>query len=153
MRPLFTRFVPLRNAQTAALLLLSLGMAGISNGKALAADSVAAARANNTGVALMNQQLMEKALAKFEEARKLDPSSAIPALNQGIALLYLRKLPEAEEALKKAGSIDPNNVRVWYSLGLPHFTANNPSLAANASNALSRSMLTTQTATTISARS
>jgi Tfp pilus assembly protein PilF len=131
MRPLFTRFVPLRNAQTAALLLLSLGLAGISNGKALAADSVAAARANNTGVALMNQQLMEKALAKFEEARKLDPSSAIPALNQGIALLYLRKLPEAEEALKKAGSIDPNNVRVWYSLGLTHFTGDNPSLAVD----------------------
>src|ERR1700747_1578157 len=55
-------------------------------------DSVAAARLNNTGVALMNQQLLEKALAKFDEAHKLDPTSAVPILNQGIALLYLRKL-------------------------------------------------------------
>jgi Tfp pilus assembly protein PilF len=131
MRPFFTRFVRLGSSQIVMLLLLSLVMAGLWNGKALAVDSTAAARANNTGVALMNQQLMEKALAKFEEARKLDPSSAIPALNEGIALLYLRKLPEAEEALKKAGSIDPNNVRVWYSLGLTHFTGDNPSLAVD----------------------
>jgi tetratricopeptide (TPR) repeat protein len=129
MRPSFSRFFRLQNPQITVLLLLSLGMTGPWNEKAHAADSAAAARANNTGVALMNQQLMEKALAKFEEARKLDPSSAIPTLNQGIALLYLRKLPEAEEALKKASSIDPNNVRIWYSLGLTHFTGDNPSLA------------------------
>ncbi len=92
-------------------------------------DPVVAARLNNTGVALMNQQLMEKALAKFEEARKADPTSAVPILNQGIALLYLRKLPEAEQALRQAAAIDPNNVRIWYSLGLTHFTGDNPTLA------------------------
>ena len=92
-------------------------------------DSVAAARLNNTGVALMNQQLMEKALAKFEAAHKADPSSAIPMLNEGIAQLYLRKLPEAEAALKQAAAIDPNNTRIWYSLGLTHFTGDNPTLA------------------------
>ena len=48
-------------------------------------DPIAAARVNNTGVALMNQQLMEKALAKFDEAHKIDPTSAVPILNQGIA--------------------------------------------------------------------
>ncbi|WP_251106771.1 FG-GAP-like repeat-containing protein [Alloacidobacterium dinghuense] len=92
-------------------------------------DTVAAARINNTGVALMNQQLTEKALAKFEEARELDSTAAVPMLNQGIALLYLRKLPEAEEALKQAAAIDPNNVHIWYSLGLTHFTGDNPTLA------------------------
>jgi tetratricopeptide (TPR) repeat protein len=94
-------------------------------------DSVAAARFNNTGVALMNQQLLEKALAKFEMAQKADSTSAVPILNQGIALLYLRKLPEAETALKQAAAIDPNNVRVWYSLGLTHFTGDNPPLATD----------------------
>ncbi|HYK36239.1 FG-GAP-like repeat-containing protein, partial [Alloacidobacterium sp.] len=92
-------------------------------------DSISAARVNNAGVALMNQQLLEKALAKFQEARKMDPSSAVPVLNEGIAQLYLRKLTEAEAALKQAASMDPNNVRVWYSLGLTHFTGDNPSLA------------------------
>lgn len=92
-------------------------------------DSVAAARVNNTGVALMNQQLLEKALARFQEARRMDPASAVPVLNEGIAQLYLRKLPEAEAALKQAAAMDPNNVRVWYSLGLTHFTGDNPSLA------------------------
>ncbi|QNI34955.1 VCBS repeat-containing protein [Alloacidobacterium dinghuense] len=77
----------------------------------------------------MNQQLTEKALAKFEEARELDSTAAVPMLNQGIALLYLRKLPEAEEALKQAAAIDPNNVHIWYSLGLTHFTGDNPTLA------------------------
>ena len=48
-------------------------------------DSIAAARLNNTGVALMNQQLMEKALAKFDEAHKINPTAAVPILNQGIA--------------------------------------------------------------------
>ncbi len=92
-------------------------------------DPIAAARLNNTGVALMNQQLLEKALAKFDEAHKIDPTAAVPILNRGIALLYLRKLPEAEEALKQAAAIDANNVRIWYSLGLTHFTGDNPTLA------------------------
>jgi tetratricopeptide (TPR) repeat protein len=94
-----------------------------------APNSVTAARFNNTGVALMNQQLMEKALTKFDEAHKADPSAAVPILNRGIALLYLRKLPEAEESFKQAAAIDPNNVHIWYSLGLTHFTGDNPTLA------------------------
>ncbi|HEX3469881.1 MAG TPA: FG-GAP-like repeat-containing protein, partial [Silvibacterium sp.] len=87
------------------------------------------ARLNDIGVALMNQQLTEKAIAKFEEAHAADPSSAIPLMNKGIALVYLRKLPEAEEALKQAVAIDPNSARAWYSLGILHLDASNPKLA------------------------
>src|SRR5277367_3274208 len=108
---------------------VSLGNSLYASTADTAHDPIAAARMNNTGVALMNQQLLEKALAKFEEAHKIDPTSAVPILNQGIALLYLRKLPEAEAALKQAAAIDPNNVRTWYSLGLTHFTGDNPTLA------------------------
>jgi Tfp pilus assembly protein PilF len=149
MRANVRRFVPAENPQAcfltscrpqrkasvhlcfAAILLLSLSLNAPLRASTAdtSHDPIAAARLNNTGVALMNQQLMEKALAKFEEARKIDPTSAIPILNQGIALLYLRKLPEAEQALKQAAAIDPNNVRVWYSLGLTHFTGDNPTLA------------------------
>ena len=73
---------------------------------ALAADqhgsAAEASRLNNIGVALMNQQFTEKALAKFEAAHAADPSAAVPLMNMGIALLYLQKLPEAEDALKAA---------------------------------------------------
>ena len=62
-----------------------------------------AAKLNNLGVAMMNQQLMEKAVVKFDAAYKLDPSLAVAELNKGIALLNQQKLPEAENALQ-AGS-------------------------------------------------
>src|SRR6516225_1012282 len=79
-----------------------------------------AAKLNNLGVAMMNQQLMEKAVAKFDAAYKLDPSLATAELNKGIALLNQQKLPEAEEALQQSGVQDPGNPRGWYNLGLVH---------------------------------
>jgi tetratricopeptide (TPR) repeat protein len=79
-----------------------------------------AAKLNNLGVAIMNQQLMEKAVVKFDAAYKLDPSLATAELNKGIALLNQQKLPEAEEALQQAAAKDPDNPRVWYNLGLVH---------------------------------
>src|SRR5271169_2672821 len=79
-----------------------------------------AAKLNNLGVAMMNQQLMEKAVVKFDAAYKLDPSLATAALNKGIALLNQQKLPEAEASLLQAAAQDPKNPRVWYNLGLVH---------------------------------
>ncbi len=54
-----------------------------------------AVRLNNIGTALMSQQLLEKAIDKFGEAYRLDPSLTVAELNRGIALLYLQRLPEA----------------------------------------------------------
>ena len=85
-----------------------------------------AARLNGIGVALMNQQLTEKAAAKFEEAHAADPKSAIPMLNEVIALLYLQKLPEAEQALRQAATMAPDNPRTWYNLGLTEMDEANP---------------------------
>ena len=89
-------------------------------------DTPQAARLNGIGVALMNQQLTEKAAAKFEEAHAADPRSAIPVLNHGIALLYLQKLPEAEQALRQAAAMAPENPRTWYNLGLTEMDEANP---------------------------
>ncbi len=66
-----------------------------------------AAKLNNLGVAMMNQQQMDKAVAKFDAAYKLDPSLAVASLNKGIALLNQQKLPEAEAALQQAASPGP----------------------------------------------
>jgi Tfp pilus assembly protein PilF len=83
----------------------------------------ASARLNNIGVALMNQQLLDKALQKFQASVQADPASSIPLVNEGIAYIYLRKLPEAEEALKKVVAADPTRVRAWYCLGLTYFSS------------------------------
>lgn len=117
-----------------ALVLVLLGLFVVTSQRGWADapshDLVEAARLNNIGVALMGQQFTEKALQKFDEAHKVDPSSAIPMLNQGIALLYLRKLPEAEAVLKQATVLDPKNVRIWYSLGLTQLAESKSDLAA-----------------------
>ncbi len=88
-----------------------------------------AAHSNNVGVALMNQQLPGKALVKFEDAHRADPSSPIPQINKGIALIYLRRLPEAEQLLSAASTANPKNPRVWYSLGLAQLDAGNQASA------------------------
>ncbi len=77
-----------------------------------------AAKLNNLGVALINQQLMEKALEKFDAALQADPAFTVAELNKGIALLNLQKLPEARKTLEQAAKEDPSNPRVWFNLGL-----------------------------------
>ncbi len=106
---------PLRRFVTGVIAYCLLSAAGWADTPQVRAE---AAKLNNLGVAMMNQQLMEKATAKFDEAYKLDPSLAVAALNKGIALLNQQRLPEAEEALRQAEAKDPDNPRVWYNLGL-----------------------------------
>jgi len=81
-------------------------------------DTAQAARLNNLGVALMNQQMQEKAVDKFAAAFKADPTLTTAEINQGLALLYLGRLPEAEKALEHAATLAPNDPRAWYNLGL-----------------------------------
>ncbi|MGC2398780.1 MAG: FG-GAP-like repeat-containing protein [Acidobacteriaceae bacterium] len=98
----------------AALLIpLSAGHADVP-----APQKVEAAKANNLGTALMNQQLLEKAAAKFADAYRLDPGLVQAEVNRGIALVYLQKMPEAQEALEKAAAQNPKDPHVWYALGI-----------------------------------
>jgi Flp pilus assembly protein TadD len=85
-----------------------------------------AVRLNNIGTALMSQQLLEKAVDKFGEAYRLDPSLTVAELNRGIALLYLQRLPEATKALQQAAAQAPNNPRIWYAFGLLYRSDNKP---------------------------
>jgi tetratricopeptide (TPR) repeat protein len=109
--------------------LLTLFACAFCTGAGASQAELNAGRLNNVGVALMNQQLTEKALAKFQDAHKADPAAAIPVVNEGIALLYLQRLPEAETALKQAAAMEPDNPRAWYALGLVHLGASEPKLA------------------------
>ena len=81
-------------------------------------DASEAARLNNLGVALMNQQRMDKAVEKFDAALQMDPAFATAEMNKGIALLNLQKLTEAEAALKHAAGAKADDPRIWCNLGL-----------------------------------
>jgi tetratricopeptide (TPR) repeat protein len=77
-----------------------------------------AARLNNVGCAYMNQQLFEKALKAFQQAREADPKLLVIRLNEGVAYLNLQKIDEAKALLEDVLKQEPKNPNAWYSLGL-----------------------------------
>jgi tetratricopeptide (TPR) repeat protein len=102
----------------AALTLAAVAASLQTSDSAQPPNAAEAARLNSMGIALMNQQLTEKAAAEFAEAEAADPTAAVPVLNRGIALLYEEKLGQAEQELDRAAKMAPNDARVWYNLGL-----------------------------------
>src|SRR5689334_16327095 len=77
-------------------------------------------RANNLGVAYLNQQKLDQGLKEFQNAAALDKNNATVQLNLGIALLNLSRVPPAEEALQRAAQLDPKNSAVWFNFGMLH---------------------------------
>jgi tetratricopeptide (TPR) repeat protein len=98
---------------TALLTAATAGSADVTPSK-----QAEAAKINNFGTALMNQQLLDKAQAKFADAYQLDPSLVHAEVNRGIALIYLQKMPEAKQALEQAAAQDPKDPHIWYALGI-----------------------------------
>lgn len=93
-----------------------------------------AARLNNLGTALMNQQRLDRGAEEFAKAAKADPKLSLASSNEGIALLYLQKLPEAQKALETAAALDPNDPHTWYALGLLYRSQNNAQQSLGAFN-------------------
>ncbi|MFL6440076.1 MAG: FG-GAP-like repeat-containing protein [Terriglobales bacterium] len=85
-----------------------------------ASDKRQLMRANNLGVAYLNQQKLEEGLKQFEQAVAIDKNSATAQLNLGIALLNLSRVAPSDEALRRAAQLEPKNPAVWYNLGLLH---------------------------------
>ena len=108
-----------RRAVPGVLLFAAL-LASATVGRAVVTPSqqAEAAKLNNFGTALMNQQLLEGAAAKFADAYKLDPGLVRAEVNRGIALIYLQKIPEASQALEQAATQDPKDPHIWYALGI-----------------------------------
>ncbi len=94
-----------------------------------------AARLNNIGVAYMNQQLFQKALANFEQAASADPKLKIATINRGVALLNLQRVDDAKAFLEQAAEDNPQDPHAWYNLGLYY---KNSSDANNAVEAFQR---------------
>jgi tetratricopeptide (TPR) repeat protein len=91
-----------------------------------------AIRLNNRGVALMGQQMTDRAADTFAQAFKKDPTLAQAAVNEGIALMALQKLDEAKKVLQQAIALDPGSAQAWYNLGLAQHAENElePALAS-----------------------
>jgi len=86
-------------------------------------------RANNLGVAYMDQQRPEDALKEFERAIVADSENYIPQLNEAIALLNMQRTDEAREELTEITESHPADARGWYNLGLLEKSSGNSEAA------------------------
>src|SRR3982751_2358714 len=83
-------------------------------------------RANNIGIALLEQFKYKEAADAFKRALQLDPGLTLARINLGIALFNLPDLPAAQKELQAAGALVPNAPQPHYVLGLLAKTQNKP---------------------------
>ena len=81
-------------------------------------DREEAYRANNVGVALLEQFKAKDAAAAFRRALQLDPGLALARINLGIALFNMPDLPAAQKELQAAIAAAPSAPQPHYVLGL-----------------------------------
>src|SRR5438067_2255606 len=78
----------------------------------------AAYRANNLGVALLEQYKAKDAVDSFTRALEIKPDLLIARINLSIALYYLPDADGAKREAQKALNQDPNKPQTHYLLGL-----------------------------------
>ncbi len=83
-------------------------------------------RANNIGVALLEQFKHKEAADAFRRALQLEPTLALARINLGIALFNLPDLPAAQKELQAASTLAPSAPQPHYLLGLLAKTQNRP---------------------------
>ena len=75
-------------------------------------------RANNLGVALLEQYKYKEGADSFTRALQLDPKLAIARINLGIALFNVPDVAGAQREAEKALALSPNAPQPYYILGL-----------------------------------
>lgn len=83
-------------------------------------------RANNLGVALLEQYKYKDAADAFKRALQLDPELSLARINLGIALFNAPDLPAAQRELLAASTAAPSAPQPPYLLGLAAKTQNKP---------------------------
>jgi len=83
-------------------------------------------RANNIGVALLEQFKHKEAADAFRRALQLEPGLALARINLGIALFNMPDLPAAQKELQAASVAMPSAPQPLYLLGLAAKTQNKP---------------------------
>ena len=86
-------------------------------------------RANNVGVALLEQYNHAEAAASFRRALAIDPTLALAKINLAIALFYVPDLPAATAAAKEAIAAAADAPQPHYILGLIAKSENQPDVA------------------------
>ena len=104
-------------ALTAALSIFVL-TAQVQTDQSKANNREEAYRANNIGVAQLEQFKPKDAADSFRRALQLEPSLAIARINLGIALFNMPDLPAAQKELQAAVAAAPNAPQPHYVLGL-----------------------------------
>lgn len=88
-------------------------------------------RANNIGVALLEQFNHKEAAEQFRRALSLDPNQKLAQINLGIALYNIPDYEAARPELKRAAEISPESLQVYYIPGLIARTENRTDDAIN----------------------
>lgn len=83
-------------------------------------------RANNLGVALLEQFKHKEASEAFKRALQLEPGLSLARINLGIALFNIPELAAAQKELQAAIAIAPSAPQPHYLLGLAAKTQNKP---------------------------
>ena len=83
-------------------------------------------RANNIGVALLEQFKHKEAADAFKRALQLEPGLTLARINLGIALFNIPDLPAAQRELQAAATAAPNAPQPHYVLGLLAKLQNRP---------------------------
>ncbi len=112
-------------ALTAAISIITL-TAHLQNNQSKPNAREDAYRANNLGVALLEQFKHKEAADAFRRALQLDPGLAIARINLGIALFNIPDLPAAQKELQAASVAAPSAPQPPYLLGLAAKTQNKP---------------------------
>src|SRR5829696_758257 len=100
--------------------------AHLQNAQAKANAREDAYRANNIGVALLEQFKHKEAADAFRRALQLEPGLALARINLGIALFNMPDLPAAQKELQAAIVAAPSAPQPHYLLGLAAKTQNKP---------------------------
>lgn len=90
----------------------------LAPGSGLSPTRENAYRANNLGVALLEQFKYDEAAAQFRRALGLDPSLAIAHINLSVALLEAQDLPGAAREAAEGARLLPSAPQAPYILGL-----------------------------------
>jgi Tfp pilus assembly protein PilF len=107
-----------------ACVLLSATSAQLQNEQPKPNAREEAYRANNLGVALLEQFKPKEAADAFKRALQLDPGLALARINLGIALFNMPDLPAAQKELQAAIVAAPSAPQPHYVLGLAAKTQN-----------------------------
>ncbi|HEY8551006.1 MAG TPA: FG-GAP-like repeat-containing protein [Vicinamibacterales bacterium] len=102
----------------AALALAMSGPAGAARQAQRGGDLEAAYRANNIGVAYLEQYNHEAAVKSFRRALEIEPSLTLAKINLAIGLFYVPDMEAAKAAAEQAAAAAPDAPQPHYILGL-----------------------------------